>query len=114
MTRKKMEEVCSDIFNRFSLSIREYFGLLINNKYIDDISDYDEILLVGGSSQIPKVAEILEEIVGRTPKLVPNPLTCVAEGACIQAGVQPRRRITVHERYRDRTYRKWKSYPAFR
>lgn len=95
MTRKKMEEVCSDIFNRFRLSVSEYFTGLVVDKYINDMNEYDEILLVGGSSQIPKVAEILEDIVGRTPKLVPNPLTCVAEGACIQAGVQPRRRITV-------------------
>lgn len=49
--------------------------------------DLDAVVLVGGSSRIPRVRTLVEEIFGRAPDLSQNPDEAVALGAVIQAGV---------------------------
>jgi molecular chaperone DnaK len=51
------------------------------------ISDINEVILVGGSTRIPKVQEIVEKFFGRKPNRSVNPDEVVAIGAAIQGGV---------------------------
>jgi molecular chaperone DnaK len=50
-------------------------------------SDIDEVIMVGGSSRIPKVLEIVEKFFGKKPNRGVNPDEVVAVGAAIQGGV---------------------------
>ena len=50
-------------------------------------SDIDEVILVGGSTRIPKVQDLVKELFGREPHRGVNPDEVVAMGAAIQAGV---------------------------
>jgi len=50
-------------------------------------SDIDEVILVGGSTRIPKIQEIVEKLFGRKPSKGVNPDEVVAVGASIQGGV---------------------------
>jgi len=50
-------------------------------------SDLDEVILVGGSTRIPAVQQIVKTITGKDPNRSVNPDEVVALGACIQAGV---------------------------
>ena len=50
-------------------------------------SEIDEVVLVGGSTRIPKVQEIVQLLFGREPHKGVNPDEVVAVGAAIQAGV---------------------------
>ncbi len=52
-----------------------------------DLSKIDEVVLVGGSTRIPKVQQIVKEIFGREPHKGVNPDEVVAVGAAVQAGV---------------------------
>ena len=51
------------------------------------LSDIDEVVLVGGSTRIPKVQEIVKTLFGRDPHKGVNPDEVVAVGAAVQAGV---------------------------
>src|SRR3989475_12509894 len=50
-------------------------------------SDIDEVVLVGGSTRIPKVQQIVRELFGKEPHKGVNPDEVVAVGAAVQAGV---------------------------
>ncbi len=51
------------------------------------VSDIDEVLLVGGSTRIPAVQEIVKQIFGKSPNKGVNPDEVVAMGAAIQGGI---------------------------
>lgn len=61
------------------------------NQAINDsgitISQISKVLMVGGSSRIPAVQELVSQITGTTPFKGINPDECVAMGACLQGGV---------------------------
>jgi len=50
-------------------------------------SDIDEVILVGGSTRVPRVAELVQEIFGKEPNRSVNPDEVVSLGAAIQGGV---------------------------
>ncbi len=50
-------------------------------------SDIDEVILVGGSSRIPAVQELVEKFFGKTPSKGVNPDEVVAVGAAVQGAV---------------------------
>ena len=50
-------------------------------------SEIDEVILVGGSTRIPKVQQIVKEFFGKEPNKSVNPDEVVAVGAAIQGGV---------------------------
>ncbi len=50
-------------------------------------SDIDEVILVGGSTRIPKVQELVEKFFGKKPNKSINPDEAVAVGACVQGAV---------------------------
>src|SRR3989441_8909864 len=52
-----------------------------------DPSDIDEVVLVGGSTRIPKVQQMVKEYFGKEPHKGVNPDEVVAVGAALQAGV---------------------------
>ena len=84
LTRAKFEELCKDKFNLCLEPIIEILNKTGTNK-----KDIDEILLVGGSSNIPKIQEILSEFFDK--KKLNNKLNldeAVAYGATIEAAIQ--------------------------
>ena len=82
LTRAKFEQLCDDLFQRTIIPCR---------KALEDArlsaSQIDEVLLVGGSSRIPKVQEIVKDFFGKEPNKSVNPDEVVAIGAAIQGGV---------------------------
>jgi molecular chaperone DnaK len=82
LTRAKFEELCADLFERLKgpmFRALEDAGL--------KPTDVDEVILVGGSTRIPKVQEMVRQITGKEPHKGVNPDEVVAVGAAIQAGV---------------------------
>jgi molecular chaperone DnaK len=82
ITRSKFESLCEDLIQR---------SLAPCKKAVKDsglsFSDIDEIILVGGSTRIPKVVEEVEKLFGKKPSKGVNPDEVVAIGASIQGAV---------------------------
>ena len=82
LTRAKFEDLCSDLFESTLEPVR---------KALKDASltkkDIDKVLLVGGSTRIPKVQELIKNELGKEPSKGVNPDEVVAMGAAIQGGV---------------------------
>ncbi|MCI2107143.1 MAG: molecular chaperone DnaK [Bacteroidales bacterium] len=82
LTRAKFEELCDNLFQKTIEPCRQALkdaGL--------QPSDIDEVLLVGGSTRIPKIQEIVKNFFGKEPNKSVNPDEVVAIGASIQGGV---------------------------
>lgn len=82
LTRAKFEAMCSDLFDK----ILEPCHRAVKNSSVE-IKDIDEVVLVGGSTRIPKVQALVKEFFGREPNKSVNPDEVVAVGAAIQGGV---------------------------
>ncbi len=82
LTRAKFEALCDDLFRR---SIEPCRKALADARL--SASQIDEVLLVGGSTRIPKVQEMVKEFFGKEPNKSVNPDEVVAIGAAIQGGV---------------------------
>ncbi|MEM6503990.1 MAG: molecular chaperone DnaK [Planctomycetota bacterium] len=82
VSRAKFEEICDSLFERIKapvLTALKDAGL--------STGDIDEVVLVGGSTRIPKVQDIAKELFGKDPNKSINPDEVVALGAAIQGGV---------------------------
>ncbi len=82
LTRAKFEEICSDLIDRCRIPVE---NALRDAKL--DKSSIDEVVLVGGSTRIPAVKELVKKVLGKAPNETVNPDEVVAVGAAIQAGV---------------------------
>jgi molecular chaperone DnaK len=82
MTRAKFESLVADILNR---TVEPCKRALQNAKVTPN--DIDEVILVGGSTRIPKVQEIVRTLFGKEPHKGVNPDEVVAIGAAIQGAV---------------------------
>jgi len=82
ITRSKFESLCEDLYKR----LREPCLAAIKDAKLD-ASKIDEIVLVGGSTRMPKVQAIAKEIFGKEPNKTVNPDEVVAVGAAVQGGV---------------------------
>ncbi|MCU0330489.1 MAG: molecular chaperone DnaK [Candidatus Kapabacteria bacterium] len=82
ITRATFEQLCSDLFER---SLRPCEGALRDAKMSP--SQIDEVILVGGSTRIPKIQELVKNFFGKEPSKGVNPDEVVAVGAAIQGGV---------------------------
>ena len=82
LTRAKFEALVDDILNETIEPCKK--ALADAGKKSSDI---DEVILVGGSTRIPKVQSIVKEFFGREPCKGVNPDEVVAAGAAVQAGV---------------------------
>ena len=82
LSRAKFEDLTDDLFKRLRqpcLNAIKDAGLTAG--------EIDEVILVGGSTRIPKVQEIVKELFGKEPNRGVNPDEVVAMGAAIQGGV---------------------------
>lgn len=82
ITRAEMERVCEPIIRRtraHCLRSLEDAGL--------NATDLDQIILVGGSTRIPLVRRLVQEIFGREPNLSQHPDEAVALGAILQGAI---------------------------
>ncbi|GFR43174.1 hypothetical protein Agub_g4224 [Astrephomene gubernaculifera] len=83
LTRAKFEEMCSDLLDRCKVPVQQ---ALRDAKL--SISDIQEVILVGGSTRIPAVQDIVRKLSGgKDPNVSVNPDEVVALGAAVQAGV---------------------------
>ncbi|GAA0139415.1 Hsp70 family chaperone [Lithospermum erythrorhizon] len=82
LTRAKFEELCSDLLDRVKTPVQ---NALRDAKL--SFSDIDEVILVGGSTRIPAVQELVKKLTGKDPNVTVNPDEVVALGAAVQAGV---------------------------
>ncbi len=82
LSRAKMESLCADLFNRLLEPCKKAMadaGLSQN--------DIGEVILVGGSTRIAKVQQLVKDFFGKEPNRSVNPDEVVALGAAIQGGV---------------------------
>lgn len=82
INRAKFEQLCDGLFDRCRKPVQQAMKDA-NLKY----SEIDEVVLVGGSTRIPKVQEIVKTLFGKEPHKGVNPDEVVAAGAAIQGGV---------------------------
>jgi molecular chaperone DnaK len=82
LTRARFEQLIDPILNRLMSPVEQ----AIKDAGID-AKKIDEVVLVGGSTRIPKVQEIVKNLFGREPNKSVNPDEVVAVGAAVQAGV---------------------------
>ncbi|MGV6813620.1 MAG: molecular chaperone DnaK [Phycisphaerales bacterium] len=82
LSRSKFESLCDDLFTRVKKPCLD----AIKDAGID-ISKIDEVVLVGGSTRMPKVQEIVKDLFGKEPNKSVNPDEVVAIGAAVQGGV---------------------------
>ena len=82
LSRARFEQIVDDLIQRTKqpcIQAIQDAGL--------SASDIDEVILVGGSTRIPKVQQVVSEVFGKEPNKGVNPDEVVAIGAAIQAGV---------------------------
>ncbi|MBD2127392.1 molecular chaperone DnaK [Microcoleus sp. ZQ-A2] len=82
LTRAKFEELCADLIDRCRIPVEN----AVRDAKIDK-SAINEVVLVGGSTRIPAVHELVKRVLGKDPNQSVNPDEVVAVGAAIQAGV---------------------------
>ena len=82
LTRAKFEELCSSLIDR----VRTPVDTALKDAKLDS-SKIDEVVLVGGSTRIPAVKELVKKLLGKEPNQTVNPDEVVAVGAAVQAGV---------------------------
>ena len=82
LSRAKFEALCDDLFRRSIEPCRKALA----DAHLS-ASQIDEVILVGGSTRIPKVQELVKDFCGKEPNKSVNPDEVVAIGAAIQGGV---------------------------
>src|SRR6186713_2955478 len=82
LTRSKFEQLVGDLLQRSMGPVKQALA----DAGVKP-SDIDEVVLVGGSTRIPKIQQLVKEIFGKEPHKGVNPDEVVAIGAAIQAGV---------------------------
>ena len=82
LTKAKFEDLCRDLFDSTLEPVRKAMkDAKLSNK------DIDEVILVGGSTRIPYIQELVKKELGKEPHKGVNPDEVVAMGASIQGGV---------------------------
>jgi len=82
LTRAKFEDLCSKLINRCKGPVEK----AIHDAKIQK-SEINEVVLVGGSTRIPAIQNLVEKLTNKKPNQTVNPDEVVAIGAAIQAGV---------------------------
>ena len=82
LTRAKFEELSRDLLNRCKTPVENALRDAGISK-----NDINEVVLVGGSTRIPAVQQLVKEYTGKDPNQSVNPDEVVAVGAAVQAGV---------------------------
>ncbi|MEX0940645.1 MAG: molecular chaperone DnaK [Candidatus Babeliales bacterium] len=82
ISRSKLESLCSDLFKRLLEPCKQ---AMADAKISKD--KIDEVILVGGSTRMPKVQQLVKDFFGKEPNKSVNPDEVVSVGAAIQGGV---------------------------
>nr|QXM17593.1 Hsp70-type chaperone [Chaetoceros pseudocurvisetus] len=82
LTREKFESLCQDLIQRCRIPVEKSLADARLEK-----SDINEVVLVGGSTRIPAIQNLVESLTGKKPNQSVNPDEVVAIGAAIQAGI---------------------------
>jgi molecular chaperone DnaK len=82
LTREKFESLCQDLINRCRIPVEK----ALKDAKLDQ-SGINEVVLVGGSTRIPAIQQLVESLTGKKPNKSVNPDEVVAIGAAIQAGI---------------------------
>jgi molecular chaperone DnaK len=82
LTREVFEKLCEDLINRCRIPVEK----ALNDARLDK-SDINEVVLVGGSTRIPAIQNLVESLTSKKPNQSVNPDEVVAIGAAIQAGI---------------------------
>ena len=83
LTRARFEELCADLFKKTLVPVQQVLDDSSMKK-----SEIDEIVLVGGSTRIPKVQQLIKDFFnGKEPNRGINPDEAVAYGAAVQGGI---------------------------
>lgn len=82
LKRSQFESLCSDLLTR----LNEPLERVLRDAKVSP-RQIDEVVLVGGSTRIPAVQELVHNLTGKTPNQSVNPDEVVAVGAAIQAGI---------------------------
>jgi molecular chaperone DnaK len=82
LTRAEFEKLCGDLLDRCRIPVEQ----AIRDAKLTT-SQIDEVVLVGGSTRIPAVQELVKRLAGKDPNMTVNPDEVVAVGAAVQAGV---------------------------
>lgn len=82
LSKAKFEQLCSDLLDRCRIPVE---NALRDAKL--QLSEVDEVILVGGSTRIPAVVELVEKMTGKKANMTVNPDEVVALGAAVQGGV---------------------------
>uniref|UniRef100_A0A0D9XY69 Uncharacterized protein n=1 Tax=Leersia perrieri TaxID=77586 RepID=A0A0D9XY69_9ORYZ len=82
LSRAKFEELCSDLIDRLKTPVT---NALRDAKL--SVDNLDEVILVGGSTRIPSVQDLVRKITGKDPNVTVNPDEVVSLGAAVQGGV---------------------------
>lgn len=82
LTRAEFERITRDLLDRCKQPVTK--ALRDANL---QISQVDEVILVGGSSRMPAVQELVKQMTGKQPNMSVNPDEVVADGAAVQGGV---------------------------
>nr|YP_009313541.1 Hsp70-type chaperone [Galaxaura rugosa]SCW21795.1 Hsp70-type chaperone [Galaxaura rugosa] len=82
ISRAKFEDLCSDLITRCQIPVQN----ALKDAQLDT-NQINEVVLVGGSTRIPAVQEVVKNIIGKEPNQSVNPDEVVAIGAAVQAGV---------------------------
>ncbi|RYX82326.1 molecular chaperone DnaK [bacterium] len=80
ITRAKFQEITHDLLER----TRKPFVQALNDAGVKP-NEVDEVVLVGGSTRMPAVTDLVKQITGKTPNISVNPDEAVAVGAAVQA-----------------------------
>jgi len=82
LTREKFETLCKDLIDRCRIPVEK----ALKDAKVDK-SGINEVVLVGGSTRIPAIQELVQTLTGKKPNKSVNPDEVVAIGAAIQAGI---------------------------
>ncbi len=82
LTRAKFEELCADLIDRCRIPVEQ----ALKDAKLEK-SAIDEVVLVGGSTRIPAIKEVVKRTLDKEPNETVNPDEVVAVGAAIQGGV---------------------------
>ena len=82
LTRAEFERITKDLLDRCKLPVEQ----ALKDAALKT-GDVDEVILVGGSTRMPAVQELVEKITGKKPNMSVNPDEVVAMGAAVQGGV---------------------------
>jgi molecular chaperone DnaK len=82
LTRELFEKLCSELIQRCRIPVEK----ALSDARLDK-TKIDEVVLVGGSSRIPAIQNLVKSITGKEPNQTVNPDEVVAIGAAIQAGI---------------------------